>query len=292
MAFPLVYRSYAKVNLYLEVLQRRSDGYHNIETIFQTVGLFDEMRFVERPTGVSLTCTNPELEIGEMNLACRAAVLLRDRYDVTSGVDIHLMKNIPVAAGLAGGSGNAAASLIALNVLWDLRLSDSEIQRLALELGSDVPYCAVGGTMGATQRGEALFALPPLPPTWFVLVHPRIPVSAARVYNSPLLVRSTETPSDGQTPSFRTAVQHLNGGALDRLVFNRMETPVFANHSGLAEIKQRLLSAGCVAAAMSGSGPTLFGIATSRQHATKLAARFTDVETSIVQSVPRGVERM
>lgn len=292
MALPLIYRSYAKVNLYLEVLQRRDDGYHNIETIFQTVGLFDELQFVERPTGISLTCTNPELETGEMNLVFRAAMLLQERFDVTAGVHVHLTKNIPIAAGLAGGSGDAAATLVALNVLWDLRLDSEELQRLALELGSDVPYCLVGRTMGATSRGEALFELPPLPPLWFILVHPQIPVSAARVYNSPLLERSNEPAVDGRTASFERALGLLADGALDRMVFNRMETPVFASHPGLDEIKRELLEGGCIAAAMSGSGPTMFGITTSRRKATKIAARFTGVATSVVQNVPRGVERM
>ena len=292
MAFPLVYRSYAKINLYLEVLQRREDGYHNIETILQTVGLFDELQFVERATGISLTCTNPELETGEMNLACRAALLLQHRCGVSAGVHIHLTKNIPIAAGLAGGSGNAAATLVALDIMWDLRLAPGAIRQLALELGSDVPYCTVGGTMGATGRGEGLVELPRLPPTWFVLVHPRIPVSAARVYNSPVLERSTEPNVDGRTASFARAMRLLQEGACDRLVFNRMETPVFASHPALADIKRELTTAGCIAAAMSGSGPTLFGIAPTKRKASKIAARFTNQSTSVVQSVPQGVERM
>lgn len=292
MALPLIYRSYAKINLYLEVLQRRQDGYHNIETIFQTVGLYDELQFVERPSGVSLTCTVGELETGEMNLAYRAAVLLQQRCGVAAGVHIHLTKNIPIAAGLAGGSGNAAATLVALNLLWNLRLGPDAIQRLSLELGSDVPYCVLGGTMGATSRGEALFALPPLPPTWFVLVHPRIAVSAARVYNSPLLQRSVGPAANGRTASFESAIRQLRDGALDRVVFNRMETPVFTSHPLLDGIKRELMAGGCIAAAMSGSGPTMFGIAPNKRKATRIAARFAGLPTSVVQSVPRGVERM
>ncbi len=292
MSVPLVYRSYAKINLYLEVLHRRRDGYHDIETIFQSVGLADEMQFVERPTGISLTCSNPELETGEMNLAHRAATLLQDRHGAKSGVHIHLKKNIPIAAGLAGGSGDAAATLIALNLLWELRLSTVELRRLALELGSDVPYCVEGGTMGATRRGEDLFELPPIPPTWFVLVHPGVPVSAARVYNSPLLRRSEERAFAGKTASFRKALRHLQQGRLDEVVSNGMESAVFASHPPFQEIKARLLQAGCVAAAMSGSGPTMFGIAPNKRKAITIAARFAEYPTSVVQSVPRGVERM
>jgi 4-diphosphocytidyl-2-C-methyl-D-erythritol kinase len=292
VACTLVYRSYAKLNLYLDVLQRRRDGYHDIETIFQTVDLADELRLVERPSGISLTCSSPELETGELNLAYRAAQVLLERTGAHRGVAIGLEKTIPIAAGLAGGSGNAAAALVGLNVLWELRLSGEDIAQLALELGSDVPYCTLGGTMGATRRGEDLFALPALPNMWFVLVHPPIPVSAARVYNSPLLARSTSQRVAGRTARFRRALRSLREGDLGAVVFNGMEAPVFAAHPVLAVIKQQLLDAGCIAAAMSGSGPTLFGIAPNQRTATTIAARITDYPTSVVQCVPRGVERM
>ena len=286
------YRSYAKINLYLEVLDRRRDGYHNIETIFQTVGLADALSFVEQRSRVTVACSAPELQPTESNLVHRAAMLLRERTGRRLGVHIQLDKGIPIAAGLAGGSGNAAATLAALNILWDLRLPPGRIRRLALELGSDVPYCTVGGTVAATRRGEEMTPLPPLPRTWFVLLHPPIAVSASRTYNSPLLGRSAEKPFAGRTRSLRRAIRALEQHDMAGLVFNRMEGPVFATHPRLADAKQKLLEHGCVAAAMSGSGPTLFGICRTRREATKCAEAFGEYATSVVSSVPAALERV
>ena len=291
MTMPISYRSYAKVNLYLDILARRRDGYHNIETIFQSVSLYDEISFVDRPNGISLDCSAPELQSIDMNLACRAARLLADRTGCTLGVHIQIKKNVPIAAGLAGGSGNAAATLVGLNQLWSLHLSPAQLWDLALELGSDVPYCLVGGAMGATGRGEQLFPLSPLGRVWFVLIHPAMAVSSSRVYNSPNLVRNNAPRFAGKTATFRKALRAFQGGDWPKLVFNRMEEPVFADHSYLAEVKERLRGAGCLAAAMSGSGSTLFGVCATKRDAAKVAAALGDVPTSTVRPTAVAVER-
>ena len=292
MPTAIAYRSFAKINLYLDVLGRRRDSYHNIETIFQTVGLADELTFTEEVSGVALVCDAPELDTTASNLVYRAAMLLKERTGCPMGTRIRLEKRIPIAAGLAGGSGNAAATLVALNTLWDLRLTPAEIHEVALELGSDVPYCGVGGTVAATRRGEEMTRLPAMPDTWFLLLHPRLAVSASRVYNSPKLEFSTERPFAGRTPRFRKAIQALRRGDLSQVVFNRMEGPVLAGHPQLAAGKQRLLDAGCVAAAMSGSGPTLFGVCKGKNEATRMAERFPEYRTSVVRCVPAGLERI
>jgi len=292
VATTIRYRSYAKLNLYLDVLARRRDGYHNIETIFQTVGLADGLSFVEQRSGVSVVCSAPELQHTESNLVHRAALLLRERSGCRLGARIHLEKRIPIAAGLAGGSGNAAATLVALNLLWDLRLPGGQIRRLALELGSDVPYCTVGGTVAGTRRGEEMWPLTPLGVTWFVLVHPPISVSARGAYNSPLLGRSGEKAFAGRTGSLRRAIRALARDDLAGVVFNRMEGAVFGTHRGLAEAKEKLLDHGCVAAAMSGSGPTLFGVCRTRQEARQCAEAFGEYDTSVVRSVPSALERV
>lgn len=292
MAFAIAYHSFAKINLYLDVIAKRRDGYHNIETLFQTVSLCDELTFTEEPARITLTCSAPELAVTESNLVYRAATLLKERTGCALGARIHLEKRIPIAAGLAGGSGNAAATLVALNTLWNLRMTTGQIRALALELGSDVPYCTVGGTAAATRRGESITLLPPMAKTWFVLVHPAIAVSASRVYNSPMLGLSTEKPFAGRTPSFRRAIQFLEKGRLGRVVFNRMETPVFATHPHLMEVKQTLLTSGCVAAAMSGSGPTLFGVCRTKRDATRIAESIEGFRTSVVSSVPMALERI
>lgn len=291
MATSVAYESFAKINLYLDVVSRRRDGYHNIETIFQTVNLADRLTFTERDGGTMLDCDAQELGGVDTNLAYRAAELLRDRTGCTRGVHIRLEKKIPIAAGLAGGSGDAAATLVGLNDLWELRLPLSILQRFALELGSDVPYCLVGGTVAATGRGEELMRLDPLPETWIVLVHPPVPVSTARVYGSPRLRMCDSPRFAGRTAAFRNALHALEKRQLEHVVFNRMEEVVFPDQSALAEAKARLLEKGCIAAAMSGSGPTLFGICESRRQAMRLAEDLTGLRTSVVRSVPFGIER-
>lgn len=287
-----VLRSHAKINLYLDVLRRRRDGYHNIETIFQTVSLCDELSFQDSRTGcVTLACSRPDLETGDGNLVCRAAALLRRETGCDRGAAIHLEKNVPIAAGLAGGSGNAAAALIGLNTLWGLGLSDARLQELALELGSDVPYCLTGGLMAGTLRGEKLAPLHAPHPWWYVLVHPPLAVSTAQAYNHPLLEKNTSRPFAGRTGSFRRAVMALASGDIGEVVFNRMERPVFAMHPVLAEIKARLLDAGCLAAAMSGSGPTMFGVCAAQADAQRVEQSLGDTwHTRSVGPAAAGVE--
>jgi 4-diphosphocytidyl-2-C-methyl-D-erythritol kinase len=293
MPASLLYRSYAKVNLYLEVLNRRPDGYHDIETIFQTVGLYDELTFSERTSGVSVDCTGHELDAGDTNLAYLAAMALREHIGEPRGVHIQLHKHIPIAAGMAGGSGNAAATLTALNLLWDCGLDTAMLETIALELGSDVPYCLHGGTMTASGRGERLAPLYGLPETWFVLVHPRLEVSAGRVYNSGALRMAGAAPDGEPSSGLQEALDALRQSDWARLVRNRLEEPVFADFPQLAAIKENLVKAGALVAAMSGSGPTLFGVCETKRHAEEVASRLEGgLKTTIAPRVHQGVERV
>lgn len=224
-----------------------------------------------------------------INLVYRAALLLRNHAGVRQGVRMRLEKHIPVAAGLAGGSGNAAAALIALNALWRMDLPEAKLAELALELGSDVPYCLQGGAKAATGRGECLEALPLPPPMWFVLVHPPIAVSTRSIYTSPYLVRNLEPALDGRTPSFRRALERLEAGDIAGAVFNRMETAAFRHYPPLQAIKERLLEAGCSAAAMSGSGPTMFGVCHSEAQAQLAASAFDEYDVTLARSKEHGV---
>jgi 4-diphosphocytidyl-2-C-methyl-D-erythritol kinase len=291
VATSVIYHSYAKINLYLDVLNRRRDGYHNIETVFQTVGLCDRLTFTERDSGLHLDCDVPQLANAETNLAYRAAALLQDRTGCDLGAHIYIEKRIPIAAGLAGGSGNAAATLVALNDLWGLELPPAQLQRLALELGSDVPYCMVGGTVAATGRGEVMMPLDPLGEAWFVLLHPPVSVSTPRVYNSPRLRLNASPRFAGRTAGFRDAIYALHRGRLSRAIRNTMEDVVFAGHPSLAEAKARLLAEGCIAAAMSGSGPTLFGVCESRRDGMRVAEGFPEWRSTVVSAVGFGLER-
>ena len=284
-------RAYAKLNLYLSVLERRPDTYHDIETIFQTVGLADDLTLTLRDGEPTLSCGIPGLE-GEDNLALRAAQLLRQRHAPGRGVHIALTKRIPVAAGLAGGSADAAAVLVGLNKAWGLGLSGDALRALALNLGSDVPYLIDGGTVAATGRGEVLRPLEPLRETWFVLLHPPIEVSAARVYNHANLKKSNEERIDGITMTFRNTLETLARGALPDVLQNAMESAVFSEFPELAVLKQRLLDSGCAGALMSGSGATLYGLCKDRAHADSIAKRFPELPKSVVPSIGRGVERV
>jgi len=288
----LAYRSYAKVNFYLEVLARRDDGYHDLETIFQTVDLFDELRFTETSSEVTLTCAAPNIGPPENNLVCRAAALLKKECNCACGVHIELTKRIPVAAGLAGGSGNAAATLHALNRLWDLGLTDTCLHALAKKLGADVPYCLIGGSMAATERGDLLSPIGPLPETWLVLLHPALSVSTAHVFNHPRLKCSETEPVDKNTPALARAIAAAETGDWSRTLFNRLEDVVFEEHAELAELKQRLLDAGCAAAVMSGSGPTIFGVCETEQEAQHVASTISDIETAVAKTVAIGVEQV
>ncbi len=286
------YRSYAKINLYLDVLNQREDGYHNIETVFQTVSLHDDLVFTPHDEGIHLYCDNSDVPLDERNLIHRAARLLQEQTGCGAGVKVKIKKRIPVAAGLAGGSGNAAATLVALNKLWELGLSRAKLRALGLELGSDVPYCLVGGTVAATRRGEELFPLPKLMDTWFVLLHPPLAISTETIFTSPHLVRNDEAPYAGRTYAFGSAIRAIKNGYLAAGVFNRLESAAFALHPELAERKQQLIEAGCRAAAMSGSGPTLFGICESQERAETIAAQFTDIATSIVTPFDQSLVRL
>jgi 4-diphosphocytidyl-2-C-methyl-D-erythritol kinase len=292
MPATLHYRSHGKVNLYLDVLDRRPDGFTSIETVFQTVSLCDTLRFESRAEGITVTCSNPDVGPPEKNLAYRAAQLLLRECGENHGAAIHIDKQLPVAGGMAGGSSNGAAALVALNELWGLGLDTPRLCALALELGSDVPYCVVGGTMAATGRGEIFTPLPPLPETWFVLLHPPVAVSAGYVYQHPLLERSAETPRDGRTLRFAHAIGLIATGRAAEAVFNRMERPVFADHPAFQAALDELRALGCTAAAMSGSGPTLFGLCTDEAQARRIAAAITRYPARAVHSVAWGIERI
>ena len=283
-------RSYAKINLYLDVLRKRPDQFHDIETIFQSVSLCDELAIESTSGTLSLTCNNSQLDCGGTNLVLRAAIALRERTGCKLGAKMVLTKRIPLAAGLAGGSGNAAAALFALSELWNLKRTPEELAQIGLTLGSDVPYCLRGSTMAARSRGELMWPLKSLVDVWFVLVHPDLHVSTRDVYTSPLMKKNREPRIDGLTQSFRTAIKRFELRNLSGAMFNRMEEPVFAMHPQLLEIKRRLLDAGCTAAIMSGSGPTMFGICPSRTLAQSVANQLAPLKTTVVTSVPHGVE--
>ena len=282
-------QAFGKINLYLDVLDRRPDGFTNIETIFQTVSLHDTLTFELRDRGLTMTCSDPALEHGSSNLVLKSAMLLQKRTGCDRGIHVHLDKRIPVAGGMAGGSVDSAATLRALNTIWELGLDAAALADCALALGSDVPYCLSGGTTAASGRGEILESLEPLPESWFVLVQPALGISAGAVYNHPALTRNTEPRVDGRTLSFRRAMTQLREGRVAELMFNRMESAIFVMHPELAELKAHMLVAGCTAAVVSGSGPTLVGLCEDSADATAIAMRLHHLHARPVHSSPTSI---
>lgn len=248
----------AKINLMLDVLHKRSDGYHEVEMIMTMVDLADrlEMSALPRDT-IIISSQAGYIPLDEKNLAFQAAKLIKERYNVCSGVYIHLDKKIPVAAGLAGGSSDAAATLRGLNRLWELGIPDEELKELGAELGSDVPFCVTGGTALATGRGEVLTPLPSPPQCWVVLAKPPINVSTAEVYGR---LRSEQITDHPSAERMRAALAHRSFAEVCRELGNVLERVTLQIHPEVAHLKDTMLRLGADGVLMSGSGPTVFGL--------------------------------
>ena len=260
----MLVRAPAKLNLYLRVLGRRADGYHDIQTIMQPIALYDELAFEPLGEGrLRLDCEPLELG-GPENLVWRAARLLQKRFAPARGVRINLRKRIPVAAGLGGGSSDAAATLLALNELWELGLPERGLQELGLELGADVPFFVRKGAALAEGVGEVLHPWPALD-CWVVLVKPHFCVCTAWAYrNLPKqgLTRQQNCINILALDWTKKSLAQV-GGAL----FNEFETLVIAKYPFIEQIKTRLLAQGAKGALMSGSGPAVFGLFAERRRA-------------------------
>lgn len=267
----------AKVNLSLKVLGLRSDGYHEIETVMQSVSLQDVLN-LQRGPGLSVGCSHPLVPAGEDNLVYKAASRLRQRYAPEAGAAIYIEKNIPLAAGLAGGSSDAAGAIRGLNRLWNLNLSREEMLEVASEVGSDVPFCLEGGTALATGRGERVFSLPSLTDCWMVLVTPPLEVSTAQVYRA---YRREYGDPDWDTGRLLAAIQAGDRAGLAECLHNDLERVTEAWYGEIGSIKREMRELGMRGVLMSGSGPTVFGLADDREQAVRAAEqlrlRYRDV---------------
>lgn len=243
----------AKVNLILKVLRRREDGYHDIASLMQKVSLADEMEFSLRREGIALACPGSHLPTGEGNLVVRAARALFAEAGFAGGVEITLRKRIPTAAGLGGGSSNAATTLTVLNDLFQFGFDRERLIRIGARLGADVPFFLYGSTAWASGIGEILEPAEPPPGTWLVLVNPGFEVPTKWVYQS-LNLPLTKTPLKYSIPSF-SGIREL-AAALS----NDLEKVTVARYPVLEELKGFLLRQGALGSLMSGSGPTVFGL--------------------------------
>jgi 4-diphosphocytidyl-2-C-methyl-D-erythritol kinase len=267
-------RAHAKINLFLRVLGPRPDGYHEIETILHGVRLADEIAVACAPRGVRVAMEwGPglagRLPTPDENLVARAAVLLQSRMRIRRGVEARVVKNIPVAAGLGGGSADCAAVLVALNEMWGAGLDTDGLVGLAAEIGSDVPYWVRGGTVLATGRGENLT---PLPGTemCFVLGLSRRPLLTRDVYGAWDELESTQT---GPAAPMTLALGAGDPQEVALLLHNDLEPAACALRPELRAKKQAMVAAGSLGALVAGSGPTIFGLAASGDHARAVAAR-------------------
>ncbi len=257
--------AYAKINLALDVLRRRPDGYHDVKMIMQTVDIYDTLTFTakEEP-GIVLKVDNSELSAGKDNLICRAAERLFAESGVTEGVEILLTKRIPIAAGMAGGSTDAAATLHGLNELFGFGYSLEELQKIGVELGADIPYCLMGGTALSEGIGEVLTRLPSPPQCSLVVAKPDINVSTKFVYEN------LHAESLSYHPDVDGMIEAVKSGSLNEVadkLGNVLETVTVKEYPVIDEIKKLMKSEGAENALMSGSGPTVFGIFISEETA-------------------------
>lgn len=250
-------KAYAKINLGLDVVGILENGYHEVKMVMQTVGIYDELSFERAESGIVVTTDSGELPTDENNLIYKAAKLMFDTYGIREGIRIHLQKNIPIAAGMAGGSTDAAATMKGINRLFDLGCSLRELMELGVQIGADVPYCVMGGTALAEGIGEKLTALAPAPECFLVVAKPDINVSTKYVYEH-LDAEGVEKHPDIDGMVKAIAEGSLQG-ILDRMG-NVLENVTVKAHPIIDTIKERMRELGAVGSMMSGSGPTVFGI--------------------------------
>ena len=280
--------SYAKVNLHLEILGKRPDGYHEIVTVLQTISLSDELTFEEFESGVELNINGLPLPQGDKNLIVRAAKALKSQLGVGQGAKLGLRKRIPVGGGLGGGSSNAAVALIGLSKLWNLDVPSEAMERIAATLGSDVPFFLKGGTALATGRGEVIQSIDDCPFEFSTITTPRLHISSANAYaglNAPNL---TNTASN-RILNVSRAAEILRGE-----LQNDFEKTIFARYPEVERVKEKLLKLGAKHALMSGSGASVFGIfdnEETRQTALKALGEKTDWRSFAVAAVSRNEYR-
>lgn len=266
-------KAYAKINLGLDVVRRLENGYHEVKMVMQTVGIYDELTFERSDSGIVITTDSGELPTNEDNLIYKAAKLLLERYGVNEGVCIHLQKNIPIAAGMAGGSTDAAATLKGVNELFGLGCTQQELMELGVRIGADVPYCVMGGTALAEGIGEKLTALAPAPDCFVLVAKPDINVSTKYVYEHLDAAGVTKHPDiDGMVQAIETGDLQ---GVLDRME-NVLESVTIVAHPIIETIKNRMKELGALNSMMSGSGPTVFGIFTEKD---KAEAAYAQIKT-------------
>lgn len=266
-------KGYAKINLGLDVIRRLPNGYHQVKMVMQAIDLWDELTLERSEGGITMTTDSHSLATDESNLVRRAARLMQETFSLKAGLTIHLQKNIPIAAGLAGGSTDAAAVMKGINRLFDLNVPLPKLMELSTAIGADVPFCILGGTALAEGIGERLTPLAPIPFCHILIAKPDISVSTKYVYEHLDSTGIEKHPDlDGMTAA-------ISSGSLPGIISrmeNVLETVTIPAHPVIAAIKRRLLKLGAEGSLMSGSGPTVFGIFTDEAAARHACLQLKD----------------
>jgi 4-diphosphocytidyl-2-C-methyl-D-erythritol kinase len=265
--------AYGKINLGLDVIGKRPNGYHDVSMIMQSVELCDTLTVKKRPgtSGIQLSSSLEELSNPEENLAVRATSLLMEEFHISDGLSIELTKRIPVAAGMAGGSTDAAAAFKAVNELFELGMDGNELARYGVRLGADIPYCLLSGTALSEGIGEILTPLPPAPDCFVLLVNPGIHVSTKYVYEH---LDAVTNPKHPDIDGIRQAIEQNDYQTMVSLLENILETVTIPKAPVISKIKEQMLAYGADGSLMSGSGPTVFGLFSDETSCLNAAEHF------------------
>lgn len=270
MGSHLKLKAYGKINLALDVLRKREDGYHEVRMIMQTVGIYDQVELLRRgDPGITVETNLTYLPSNENNLAYRAAQLLMEEFQVKQGLHIQLKKFLPVAAGMAGGSSDAAAVLFGVNKMFQLGLSMEELMKRGVKIGADVPYCIMRGTALSEGIGEKLTPLPPMPQCYVVIAKPGISVSTRYVYEN-LHANELRPDQHPDIDGMAEAIRQQDFYQAAEKLGNVLELVTAKRYPVIEEIKEAMKQGGAVNALMSGSGPTVFGLFTRQEKAREV----------------------
>jgi len=265
----ITFPSYAKINLYLEILEKRPDGFHNIRTIYQAISLKDTIKIdLIKGNDIKINSNSKDIPTDASNLVYQAALSVLDKVKIRCGLKINIDKKIPVAAGLGGGSSNAASVILGLNKLLNLKLKKKEMLNIASSVGSDVSFFILEESVALGEaRGDKVTKLKKIPKFWFIVVCPKIEISAKWAYSRYKLGLTREK------PGVRICIRALRSGNLGRIapvLYNDLETVILAKHTEIKDIKNALNNKGVRATLTSGSGPCIFGILQSREEAMRI----------------------
>lgn len=252
----MILKAYGKINISLDVVGKREDGYHLLRMLMQTVDIYDELTFKKCEEGIHISCNKDFVPTDKRNLVYKAIELFSNTYNIKGGVKVHIVKNIPVEAGMAGGSTDAAAALRAMRDLYKPEVTDKELMTLGVKIGADVPYCILGGTALCEGIGEVITQLKPFNDKILVVVKPNFGVSTIEVYKAFALKEVKVHPD---TEGLIEAMEKDNLSYVGNNMKNLLETVTIKKHNEIQEIKDFMIKEGSVGSMMSGSGPTVFG---------------------------------